>query len=48
MNEKCPKCGAMQVNDIDNKETYDKMCCCCGFMVNSINKQDYLSEYLRA
>ena len=45
MNEKCPKCGAMQVNDIDNKETYDKMCCCCGFMVNSINKQDYVSKF---
>lgn len=45
MSEKCPKCGAMQVNDIDNAKTYDKMCCCCGFMVASINKQDYVSKF---
>lgn len=45
MSEKCPKCGAMQVNDIDNAKTYDKMCCCCGFMVASIDKQDYVSKF---
>lgn len=45
MSEKCPKCGAMQVNDIDNAKTYDKMCCCCGFMVDSISKQDFVSKF---
>lgn len=45
MSEKCPKCGAMQVNYIDNAKTYDKMCCCCGFMVASIDKQDYVSKF---
>lgn len=45
MSEKCPKCGAMQVNYIDNEKTYDKMCCCCGFMVASIDKQDYISKF---
>lgn len=45
MGEKCPKCGSMCVETVDSKDSYDKICYVCGYKVEGVNKQDYVSKF---
>lgn len=45
MLEKCEECGANQVNVVDDKEEYYKICYCCGIKKDIIVKQDYVNNF---